>query len=252
MPTPLRVVRTGPTDRPFVTRMLSYVTLTEPEIAEIRATFERHRAIKKGRDLILEGFETRELHIVVSGIAARYKTLANGKRQILRIVIPGDIVGMPSAFFETARYSVTAISDLVVETAALQNVLDLCYRIPRFAVGMLWYSQVELVQYADRIIDVGRRSPLERVARFLLELHGRLHSAGCAPEGGFEMPLSQEIIGDLLGLSAPHVNRMLRQLAAEHLIGIDRHRVTLQDRGGLQLLAQFEAGSPPGRANAQP
>ena len=251
MPTPLRVVIAEPIDLPFVKRMLGYVTLTEFEITEVMATFARKRAIAKRRDVILEGFETLKLQIVVSGIATRYKTLANGKRQVLRIVVPGDVVGMPSAFFATSRYSVTAITDLVVATAALQDVLDLCHRLPRFAIGMLWFSEMELVHYADRIIDVGRRSPLERVARFLLELHARLYSAGCAAEDEFEMPLSQEIIGDLLGLSAPHVNCMLRQLAAERLIGVDRHRVALQGREGLQLLAQFETVSPPGFANGR-
>ena len=245
MGTPLPAVRTEPESHPFITRMCSYVALTEAEIAGLRASFERQLSIKKRRDLVLEGYESHKLHVVVSGIAARYKTLANGKRQVLSVVLPGDIIGMPSAFFQPARYSVTAISNMVVDLITIQKLLDVCYKIPRLAIGMLLYSEMELAYYADRIVDIGRRSPLERVAHFLLELHARLHSAGRAPERSFEMPLSQEIIGDLLGLSAPHVNRMLHQLQAERLICMDRRQIIVEDKEGLQLLAQFETLSPP-------
>ena len=218
------------------------------EIAGLRATFECRRAIKRRRDLLLEGYESHSLYVVVSGIAVRYKMLANGKRQALKVVLPGEVIGMPSAFFKSSRYSVTALTDMVVDVITLQKLLDTCYKIPRLAISMLWVSQVELLFYADRVVDIGRRSPLERVAHFLLELHARLYSAGCAPEGNFEMPLSQEIVGDFLGLSAPHVNRMLHELTAERLICMDGRLVTLKDREGLQLLAQYEVLSPPSLA----
>jgi CRP-like cAMP-binding protein len=242
---PLRMGRTETESHPFITRLRSYVALTEPEIADLRAAFERRLSIKKRRDVVLEGYESHKLHIVVSGVAMRYKMLANGKRQVLSVVLPSDIIGMPAVFFKPSHYSVTATSDMVVDLTSLQKILDVCYRVPRLAIGMLWYSQMELVYYADRIVDIGRRSPLERVAHFLLELHARLRSAGRAPERSFEMPLSQEIIGDLLGLSTPHVNRMLHQLQAERLICMDRRRITLEDKEGLQLIAQFEPLAPP-------
>lgn len=244
MASPLRVVRTESESHPFITRMRSYVALAESEIADLQATFERQLSIKKRRDLVLEGYESHKLHIVVSGVAVRYKMLANGKRQVLSIILPGDIIGMPSVFF-TPRYSVTATSDLIVNVTTSQKLLDACYRLPQLGIGLLWYSEMELSYYADRIVDVGRRSPLERVAHFLLELHARLHSAGRAPERSFEMPLSQEIIGDLLGLSTPHINRMLHQLQSERLICMNHRRITLEDKEGLQLLAQFEPLSPP-------
>jgi CRP-like cAMP-binding protein len=246
MPAPLRVVRTRPDSHPLVTRLSRYVALTEPEVADLLAAFERRLSMKKARDVILEGYESHKLHVAVSGFAARYKLLANGKRQIISIVLPGDIIGMPSIFFKSPRYSVSTISDMTVDVIGLQKFLNICRKTPSLAIGMLWYSEEELANYADRIVDLGRRSPLERVAHFVLELHARLHSTGRATERSFDMPVSQEIIGDLLGLSAPHVNRMLHQLKAERLISTDRRRVTLEDRQGLQLLAQFEPLSPLG------
>jgi CRP-like cAMP-binding protein len=251
MPVPLRLIMTNrPDSHPLVTRLRRYAPLSDADIASLEAAFERRLSIKKKRDVILEGYESHRLHIAVSGFAARYKLLANGKRQVLSIILPGDIIGMPSAFFKSSRYSVSTLSDMAVDVIGLQNFLDVCRRIPALAIAMLWYSEAELANYADHIIDVGRRSPLERVANFILELHSRLRSAGRATEREFEMPLSQEIIGDLLGLSAPHVNRMLHQLKSEHLVRLNHRRVTIEDEAGLQLLAQFEPLSPLAAAGA--
>jgi CRP-like cAMP-binding protein len=239
-----RLTRSVGESSPFILRLQQYASLSDADIAGLQAVVERELTIRKKRDVVLEGYETRKLHIIERGFAARYKLLSNGKRQVLSILLPGDIIGMPAAFFRSSLYSVTTVSDVAVQVIPLIKFLDLCRRIPSLAIAMLWYTGHELAAYADHIVDVGRRSPLERVAHFLLELHSRLLAAGCAAEDSFEMPLSQEIIGDLLGLSAPHVNRMLHQLKAENLISMDHRQVTFEDREGLRLLARFEPLSP--------
>jgi CRP-like cAMP-binding protein len=200
--------------------------------------------IQRKRDVILEGYEAQRLHIVESGFAAHYKLLPNGRRQVLSIVLPGDIIGMPSAFFRPSLYSVTTLSDMAVHVISLDSFLELCRRIPALAIAILWYAQEELAAYADHVIEVGRRSPLERIAHFLSQLHSRLRAAGLAAERSLDVPLSQETIGDLLGLSAPHVNRMLHQLASERLISVQRRHIVFEDPEGLQLLAQFEPPVP--------
>lgn len=240
----VRLIRPAEESSPFVLRLQQYASLSEADIAGLQAAVERELTIRKKRDVVLEGYETRKLHIVKSGFATRYKLLANGKRQVLSIILPGDIIGMPSAFFRSSLYSVATLSDVTAQMIPLIKFLDLCRRTPSLAIAMLWYTEHELAAYADHIVDVGRRPPLERVAHFLLELHSRLLAVGCAAESSFEMPLSQEIIGDLLGLSAPHVNRMLHQLKEENLISMDHRRVTFADPEGLRLLARFEPLSP--------
>ncbi len=170
MPVPLRLVRNQPTPNPLVMRLRGYAALSAEEIARLEAVFERRLLLKKRRDVILEGYESHRLHVAVSGFAARYKLLANGKRQVISIVLPGDVIGMPSAFFRSSLYSVTALSDMAVQMARLDTFLALCRRMPALAIAMLWCSQHELATYADHIIDVGRRSPLERVAHFVLEM----------------------------------------------------------------------------------
>ena len=94
--------------------------------------------------------------------------------------------------------------------------------------------------YAEHLIDVGRRSAVERVAHFLLELLTRLQVIGLADECSFRMPLTQKVIGDALGLSVPHVNRTLRQLRDDQLVSIEEHVVIIKDVEALSAIADFE------------
>jgi CRP-like cAMP-binding protein len=94
--------------------------------------------------------------------------------------------------------------------------------------------------YAEHLIDVGRRSALERIAHFLLELLTRLQAIGLADECSFQMPLTQELIADALGLSVPHVSRTLKQLREEDLVAVEGPRVIVKDFVALSRLANFE------------
>ena len=111
---------------------------------------------------------------------------------------------------------------------------------PHLAAILVCSFSCEAAMYAEHLIDVGRRSALERVAHFLLELLTRLQAIGLADERSYRMPLTQELIGDALGLSVPHVNRTLRQLREDGLVSIDGQMVVIRDIEALAALADFE------------
>jgi CRP-like cAMP-binding protein len=90
------------------------------------------------------------------------------------------------------------------------------------------------------LIDVGRRSARERVAHFLLELLTRLQAIGLADECSYQLPLTQELIGDALSLSLPRVNHALRQLREDDLVAIENRGVIIKDLEGLAALADFD------------
>ena len=138
--------------------------------------------------------------------------MRNGKRQILNVILPGDIVGLPGSFYERAVYSVTAITDLRMNVCSLDAYVQLCYRHPQYGLALSWIAVQEATTYAEHVIDVGRRTPVERLSHFLLELHARLQAVGRAEKTRFTLPFSQEVIADVLGLSVPHLNRMMQQL----------------------------------------
>ena len=225
---------------PFTTRLLQHVDLDVADLADLDAVIDGELTIRKRRDLIVDGYEYRKLCFVSEGYAVRYKLLRNGKRQILNVVLPGDVVGLPGSFYERAIYSVTAITDLRMQVCPLDSYVQLSYRHPQFGLALSWIAVQEATTYAEHVIDVGRRTPVERLSHFLLELHARLLAVGRAEEKRFTLPFSQEVIADVLGLSVPHLNRMMQQLRAEKLIVTSERTVEFIDADALGALAHYQ------------
>jgi CRP-like cAMP-binding protein len=231
-------------DDPFVMRLRGFVDLSLPDLQSLRGVIESEVTIKKRRDLVLDGYEFCKLCFVKSGFAARYKLLRSGKRQIVNFVLPGDIIGLPGSFLEHAANSVLAVSDIQLQVCSVESFVRLCYRRPKFGLLLSWLAAQEAANYAEHIIDVGRRAPTERLAHLLLEIHFRLATVGLADEFSFELPFTQEIMSDALGLSVPHLNRTLAKLRSEGMIAIIERRLELTDIKALQQLAQFQPIQP--------
>jgi CRP-like cAMP-binding protein len=226
-------------DHPFVAKLDQSIRLDDGDLVALAQLLNRKIVVKKAKDIIVEGYEYKALHIVERGFAIRYKLLHNGKRQIVKVVLPGDIIGFPACFYEHATFSVTAIGEMNLHHVPLDAFTDLCLKRANIATALVWYAAREAAIYAEHIVDTGRREPLERLAHFLLEMLTRLRAVGCASENSFEMPLSQEGIGDVVGLSGPHVNRMLAELKREGLIATTGHEVKILDMAALQILGEF-------------
>ena len=127
-----------------------------------------------------------------------------------------------------------------MHVCSLDAFVQLCYRRPQFGLALAWVAVQEATTYAEHIIDVGRRTPIERLSHFLLELHARLMSVGRAEKARFTLPFSQEVIADVLGLSVPHLNRMMQRLRAEKLIADNERVVEFLDADAMQALAHFQ------------
>jgi CRP-like cAMP-binding protein len=221
-------------------KLARFTALSADEEEALSELQSAPRRIRGGREIITEGRCYDSLLVVVEGAAIRYRILHDGRRQILNIALPGDFIGFPACFFERALFSVAAVGDVLVSAIPFAALMALFGARPRLAAAILWSFSCEAAMYAERLTDVGRRSALERIAHFLLELLTRLQAVGLAQARSFRLPLTQELIGDALGLSLPHVNRTLRQLREDGLVSIKDRRVTIDDLDGLSALADFE------------
>lgn len=239
-----RVAKNDGRDDPFVTRLRTCTELSAEDVASLDATIESEITVRKRRDLVLEGYAFSRLCFVLDGFAARYKVLRDGKRQIVDFILPGDVVGLPGSFLDRAANSVIAVSDMVLQVCPLAAFVELCWRRPQFALSFGWLAAQEAATYAEHIINVGRRTPVERLAHLLLEIHSRLRIVGRAAEGGFDLPFTQEMMSDALGLSVPHLNRTLARLRADDLIAVNERRVEFVDLEAVKQLAQFQPITP--------
>jgi CRP-like cAMP-binding protein len=244
---PRRLPRSGKDvwrNDPFVARLRNFIDLDPSDLSSLRDVIETELTVKKRRDLVLDGYQFSKLGFIKQGFAARYKLLRNGKRQIINFLLPGDVVGMPGSFLDRAANSVIAVSDMRLQICPLDAFVALCCRQPKFALALSWLAAQETAIYAEHIINIGRRKPTERLAHLLLEIHSRLAAVDSAEVAAFDMPFTQEMMSDALGLSVPHLNRTLTRLRAEGMIAVHERRVEFIDPKSMALLAQFQPINP--------
>jgi CRP-like cAMP-binding protein len=225
---------------PLTCKLAHLVKLSADEKAILFDLQSATRDIPRNREIIAEGERYDSVFVVIEGVLIRYRILRDGRRQIVNIILPGDFVGITGCLFEGALYSVRTLTRAVLSAVPFARLNALGHTHPRLANKIFWSFSCEAAMYAERLIAIGRRSALERVAHFLLELLRRLQVVGLADERSYRIPLTQELIADALGLSIPHVNRVLRQLRDEALVGMEGQQITIRDMRGLCSLAEFE------------
>ena len=223
-------------------KLAEYVPLTPAEQRMVRDLAPQTRHIRRREDLVIEGNQSRAVFLVTEGILMRYRILRDGRRQVVSLVVPGDFAGVPGCFFKGALYSIKAVTHSIVAVIPIQDLYGLFALHPRLAAKIFWSFACDAAIYAEHLVVIGRRSALERVAHFLLELLTRLQVIGLANQCSFRLPISQETIGDALGLSQAYVNRVVRQLTDDGLVTFSEHKVTIHDVEALSTLADFEQG----------
>lgn len=224
----------------FARKLSHFVTLSCAESKVLEDLQSSARVVRHSREIIGQGRRYDGLLVMMEGIALRYRILRDGRRQVLNIALPGDVIGFPACFFERAQYAVSALTDTKLSCIPFRTLAGLFQNYPRLAAAVFWSFAAEAAIDVEHLTDVGRRTALERVAHFLLELLVRFQSIGRGDARSFPMPLTQELLADALGLSVPHVNRTLRQLRDDDLVRIEAHRVVVNDVDALSALADFD------------
>jgi CRP/FNR family transcriptional regulator, anaerobic regulatory protein len=218
-------------------RLGRYLKLSEAERQALAELEESERTLSRGAVLRAEQSPSRELFAVKKGWLFSSMLLSDGNRQILSLHLPGDLAGDVGLPWDQAPFTLTAATDAVVrviEKAALRRLFD---HQPRLGLLIYALAQAERVALADRLASVGRTSARARVAALICDIQRRLRASGESLADGMPLPLTQEEIGDATGLTAVHVNRMMRQLAEEGLIARTNGRVRVLDEDRLAGVA---------------
>lgn len=221
-------------------KFAEYVPLTQQERLVVSGLASETRHVRRRQDLVIEGTKPRAVFLVTEGIMMRYRILRDGRRQVVGLIIPGDFAGVPGCFFDGALFSIKAVTQSVVAVIPIHDLYGLFALHPRLAAKLFWSFSCDTAIFAEHLVVIGRRTALERVSHFLLELLTRLQAVGLAGERSYRLPLSQEMIADSLGLSLAYVNRVLHQLTDDGLVTFSDQNVVINDIEALAALADFE------------
>ena len=227
-------------DSPLARKLGAFVALFEPALAALQVFHQRRRSFEPGVDLVRQGQLGQNAYILADGWVCSYKLLPCGTRQIIDIQVPGDFLGLRSVLFRTSDHNAEAMTRVEVSEVSSNDLIGAFTTTPRLATAVLWAASRDEAMVVEHLVDIGRRNALERTAHFLLELGARLKLVGLGTNNGFACPLNQYMLADALGLSAVHINRVLRQLREEKLVTFRNGHVTFDDFEGLVELADFD------------
>ncbi len=179
--------------------------------------------------------------LLLSGYAIRHKVAGNGGRQIFSVHMAGDIVDLHNTILRRADHNVQALTALEVAFIPAQAVRDLAAARPMVGQAMWYETLVDAAIFREWTLNVGRRDASARTAHLLCEFAIRLEVAGLGTQSNFELPMTQEQLGDALALSVVHVNRTLKALAAEGLIERDKRAVRIVNFDRLARKGDFDS-----------
>lgn len=200
---------------------------------------DEKRDVRRGAVVVAEGEASRDLYVVQKGWLQCSVLLGNGGRQIMRISLPGDIVGLPALAFEEAPETIAALSDATLCPFGRERLSELFRGHPRLMALLFALTVAERVALADRLASVGRTPARARVAALLCDIFMRLRIVEGDGTDAVHVPLTQEEIGDATGLTAVHVNRMIRGLVDDGIIERSGNVMRLLDETRLIGEANF-------------
>jgi len=211
----------------------------ESEQAVMALAAQRVRTGAPDDDIISEGDEPKTIHLMLDGWACRYKTLEDGRRQILGFFIPGDLADLHVYILNEMDHSIGALTPIRYASITPKEFEVLGDGHPRLLRALWWESLLTASIQREWLVNVGQRSALEAVAHLCCELYLRLRGVALCDGSECPFPITQSDLGDALGLTQPHVSRTLRELSAAKLLTLKRKRLIVHDLEGLQRLAGF-------------
>jgi CRP-like cAMP-binding protein len=224
----------------LIGKLERYDVLSNEEKHTLAGAVTRIKEVPADEDLVREGDRPTESTLLLEGMAARYKLLRNGKRQITALHIAGDFVDLHSFLQKKMDHSIVTLTPCkvgLVPHTSLREITEKHLHLGR----LLWLNTViDAAIHREWLVAMGRRPALNQLAHLLCELFLRLQTVGLTQDMSFELPLTQGELGDVLGLSTVHVNRIVQQLRAKELVTWRGETVTIEDWPRMQELAEFD------------
>ena len=220
-------------------RLGALAPLADADRQALGVAVESKRRVAARKEVLAEGEPIRRASVLLTGWACRVRELKDGRRQILGFVLPGELIGRYQHTQPCAPNSVLALTELMLCPAPEP--------VPGSGLAEAYAISAALEEVAllRQVTRLGRLTALERTADLLLELHDRLALGGMANGRTFSLPVTQETLADVLGLTSVHVNRTLQVMRRDGLLTLSGGTVSLPDRARLAALVDYRPATVP-------
>jgi CRP-like cAMP-binding protein len=230
---------------PFPTAILirklgSLFRLTDAERQALKDLPMQIVALKENQDIVRVGDRPSRSCLVLSGLTCTYKLTGDGKRQIQAFHIPGDIPDLQSLHLKTLDNSLGTLTPCSVGFITHEALNLLCERHYRIARALWRETLIHGAIFREWMTSIGQREAYPRIAHLMCEMVVRLRAVGLANGNSCNWPITQTEIGDALGITTVHVNRVLKAMRADGLVELKGDRLTIPDWDRLKEAGDFE------------
>ena len=232
----------APLEYAFIKKLRHGAELTSEDEAILAGCLRHVQHVAADRDIVRDGDQPDDVRLVMEGVACRYKLLTNGNRSIMAVLIPGDFCDLQGAILGRMDHAICALTPCRIVRIPRSTIEEWTERRPRINRALWWSALVDEGILRAWLANVGARWGVERIAHLFCELRVRMQTVGLVTEDGYSLPLTQQHLGDTVGLSIVHVNRVLRQLRECGAVSFKNGRVKIDDLEQLSLIAGFDPG----------
>lgn len=227
------------TESCLVSRLERYVSLTEPEIGFLLRMEEREKPLKAGQIVVNQGSNCGGVFVLKYGWAVVRSQPVRGRSSILRIYLPGEVIGLGELGPSTAPHEIHMQTDGTVCPFPRDGLAELMRDLPRLSALLTGLSSLDQIALRDQCTALGLMTAEDRLIQFLLQLRARLAVADVGLGNRFHLPFSQAEIGEAVGMTSVYVNKLLRKLSDEGRIKVERPYIRLLDRNGMETQVGF-------------
>jgi len=226
---------------PLIDRLHLLSGLGEPERTALKELFQSSEWLDPGAPIVVEGETLRSVVVLTSGMAGCHKSARSGRRQIIALLVRGDLCGDYSQLSHPMHFAVSALTRVCLARVGIEALWDLLDRYPLIGRALRNASLVQEAILRAWVINLGQRPAMERLAHLLCELEHRMRSSGLLiSHDQFALPLNQGELGSALGMTSVHVNRVLQKLRGDQLIAFHSRMVRIKDLPRLHAIAEFD------------
>lgn len=225
----------------LLTRNLSRRDTVSPEEKSLLASLrKRVQTFHKGVEIISQHSRPSTSCLLVAGMTARSVLLADSRRQLTALHVPGDFVDLHALLLRTMDHSIVALDEVTVVFVPHEDLIAITREAPHLT-RLLWLcTAIDAAIHREMMTSIGRRSPASRLAQVICEIYLRMEVIGQLAGNVFSFPLTQTELSDLLGLSVVHTNRTVQDLRATRLISWQGSTMTVHDFDALCRFSRFD------------
>lgn len=224
---------------PLTRKLSHFIPLPRADQAVLDRLTGHEEQFPTHADIVTEGMAPRSVFLLKEGLAVRYRLLPDGGRQIMTFLIPGDLCDYHVFLLAAMDHSIGTLTPVRIAPISRETMMDTFARHPRISAALWWSSMQEEAMLRERIVSLGRRDARGRIAYLLCELLWRHHAIGLVEGGRFSLPLTQVELGDTLGLTPVHVNKVLQEFRRRGLLTMEHRVLNVLNLDGLRSIAAF-------------